>query len=593
MSSPTLSSKEGTHATDSKETTVMMTKSSASAFGKPTDGDVQRHDGDLRSDSISSAVGESSSGRDVPPPLYRPVKNLHDEYTFRDSDRIGCGAFSVVYRATRREQQESPQKTSAQEFALKIIPRAKFSDTEKHTQREEVDREVSVLISLHHSGCTHFIEALQTSDAYCIVMEKLSGCMDAAKYVERHGSLDPTHASLIVYQLLRTASYLHDEFCLLHRDIKMENIILSSVAAEVEGDAAHVATDALQDPSSSDTAEMSEGRGAPPQCSEPLVMGAVEVPLDLPAERKRRDDRRPVRSSVESPLPGGPKHATAGKPSELFGITNDDKLLRFGKATLVDFGLARWIPKLTNSTSVSPLSDTLTSTSAFALMPPLSQLQLRKANSSEGISDQQEAPQHELCGENDANSSSRDNGHGGENMLMLGLCGSEKYLPHEMLKWIVEHGATGRRKPSSRAHAAKIDVYAIGVVAYILLSGCYPHSGKNKALLAQQQATSALKMNSTHWAKVPLEAKSFVAKLLATDPHQRFSVEEALRHPWMAHAGALAGKLHIDPRVVMGAPTLSPTNHSKGLRHVTAPPEPLPRCGGSAQLSPRGTCKSN
>lgn len=131
-----------------------------------------------------------------------------------------------------------------------------------------------------------------------------------------------------------------------------------------------------------------------------------------------------------------------------------------------------------------------------------------------------------------------------DTILLLTPCGTEKYMAPEMLDWIVHRGWT--RRPASVAMAKKMDVYAIGIVAHVLLSGCFPFNANSNVTLAQQQRRIP-RCNSVHWRGVSSEAISFVQALLRPDPQDRLTVKEALQHPFIQHARRAAEKLRLIP----------------------------------------------
>ena len=83
-------------------------------------------------------------------------------------------------------------------------------------------------------------------------------------------------------------------------------------------------------------------------------------------------------------------------------------------------------------------------------------------------------------------------------------------------------------------HLCKLDAFAIGVVAYLCLTGCYPFNGTTKSLLLSQMVSIGPQFSSDAWREVTEEGRHFVETLLRADPDERSSVFRALRHPWFA-----------------------------------------------------------
>ncbi|CBZ35098.1 protein kinase, putative [Leishmania donovani] len=131
-----------------------------------------------------------------------------------------------------------------------------------------------------------------------------------------------------------------------------------------------------------------------------------------------------------------------------------------------------------------------------------------------------------------------------EATLLLTPCGTEKYLPPEVLSWILEHGWARRSTTVGLARA--MDLYSIGIVAYVLLSGCFPFNASSRATLLQQQQRVP-RCNSARWTGVSSAAISFVQRLLEPNPRKRMTAKEALEHPFLHEARQLAEKLSLVP----------------------------------------------
>ncbi|CDI75549.1 CAM kinase, CDPK family, putative [Eimeria praecox] len=81
----------------------------------------------------------------------------------------------------------------------------------------------------------------------------------------------------------------------------------------------------------------------------------------------------------------------------------------------------------------------------------------------------------------------------------------------------------------------KCDMWSAGVILYILLCGYPPFHGENDAEILARVKVGRYKFNEQDWKGVSNEAKDLVRKLMAFDPHQRLSAEQALNHPWIKH----------------------------------------------------------
>jgi calcium-dependent protein kinase len=90
----------------------------------------------------------------------------------------------------------------------------------------------------------------------------------------------------------------------------------------------------------------------------------------------------------------------------------------------------------------------------------------------------------------------------------------------------------------SEVYAAS-DLWAVGVMAYQLLSGKFPFNDKqnpyNPSLSKVWKSilTDDLKLSGSAWEDISDEAKDFVRCLLERDHTKRPSAKEALKHPWL------------------------------------------------------------
>jgi CRP-like cAMP-binding protein len=98
------------------------------------------------------------------------------------------------------------------------------------------------------------------------------------------------------------------------------------------------------------------------------------------------------------------------------------------------------------------------------------------------------------------------------------------------------------------AEGRALDMWALGVVLYIVLSGYHPFDPRGDATDAQvQRAIRAahVQFDGDAWRKVGEPAKDLLRKLLRAEPERRLTVEGLLTHPWIsggaARDGAIAG----------------------------------------------------
>ncbi|XGW29138.1 hypothetical protein V3C99_008720 [Haemonchus contortus] len=78
------------------------------------------------------------------------------------------------------------------------------------------------------------------------------------------------------------------------------------------------------------------------------------------------------------------------------------------------------------------------------------------------------------------------------------------------------------------------DMWSVGVLAYILLSGLSPFAGENDEETLKNVKKCDWNMDDPIFSQVSDNAKDFVRKLLVAEPGGRMTIHEALNHPWLS-----------------------------------------------------------
>jgi len=101
------------------------------------------------------------------------------------------------------------------------------------------------------------------------------------------------------------------------------------------------------------------------------------------------------------------------------------------------------------------------------------------------------------------------------------VCGTPTYVAPEIL--------------AETGYGVKVDIWAIGVILYILLCGYPPFSSRsnNQEELFDQILSGLFEFNSPDWDPVSYPAKELISWSLVVDPLQRYSAKEILSHPWI------------------------------------------------------------
>uniref|UniRef100_A0A7N6C3Q2 calcium/calmodulin-dependent protein kinase n=1 Tax=Anabas testudineus TaxID=64144 RepID=A0A7N6C3Q2_ANATE len=107
----------------------------------------------------------------------------------------------------------------------------------------------------------------------------------------------------------------------------------------------------------------------------------------------------------------------------------------------------------------------------------------------------------------------------GDQQAWFGFAGTPGYLSPEVLR--------------KEAYGKPVDIWACGVILYILLVGYPPFWDEDQHKLYQQIKAGAYDFPSPEWDTVTPEAKNLINQMLTINPAKRITAQEALKHPWV------------------------------------------------------------
>ena len=102
--------------------------------------------------------------------------------------------------------------------------------------------------------------------------------------------------------------------------------------------------------------------------------------------------------------------------------------------------------------------------------------------------------------------------------------GTPQYLAPEVINALGDSS-------DSTSYDHSVDMWSLGVVAFVMLSGRYPFDGKS-APFEQQIKNLMFSVEGGRWEYVSDEAKAFLQKLIALKD-DRMSLDAAWEHPWI------------------------------------------------------------
>ena len=79
---------------------------------------------------------------------------------------------------------------------------------------------------------------------------------------------------------------------------------------------------------------------------------------------------------------------------------------------------------------------------------------------------------------------------------------------------------------------SSVDMWALGVVAYMLLSGKRPFHHQDRKEKARMICHDPLRFPSPDWDRLSDAAKDFCSKLMQKNPKDRMPASEAVHHAW-------------------------------------------------------------
>ena len=157
------------------------------------------------------------------------------------------------------------------------------------------------------------------------------------------------------------------------------------------------------------------------------------------------------------------------------------------------------------------------------------------------------------------------------------MCGTSAYIAPEVLRG---------------DYSVECDVWSLGVITYVMLSGRLPFNGRTdeeKEARILRHTGSVFFSEARGWGSISEEAKDFIRKLLLPEERERMTGRQALQHPWILQQQQkqlCTAPASVEPQIVLhgnvaGVPMLPASPRMSPRR------SPMPRTLAPLSFTPR------
>ena len=151
----------------------------------------------------------------LPPSVINNIEPQPKISDFIEKEQLGKGAFGSVFLATHKETNEL--------YAIKEI-------NKKKGIKEYINREVDIMYKVNHKNVVKLYSHFESQNELYFIMEYCSqGNLYTLRQQQRSKCFEDKKISIIICSLVNALMALHsNDPPILHRDIKLENLLISS-----------------------------------------------------------------------------------------------------------------------------------------------------------------------------------------------------------------------------------------------------------------------------------------------------------------------------------------------------------------------------
>jgi len=115
-----------------------------------------------------------------------------------------------------------------------------------------------------------------------------------------------------------------------------------------------------------------------------------------------------------------------------------------------------------------------------------------------------------------------------EGDLLSNPVGTPQYIAPEVIECVYEDESEEVKK----GYGIEVDMWSLGVIAYILLCGFPPFYDENDDDLFESILDANYQFLSPFWDDISAGAKDLISNLLTADHKKRFTPDQVISHPW-------------------------------------------------------------
>ncbi|CAM9422057.1 unnamed protein product, partial [Laminaria digitata] len=115
--------------------------------------------------------------------------------------------------------------------------------------------------------------------------------------------------------------------------------------------------------------------------------------------------------------------------------------------------------------------------------------------------------------------------------MLTTACGTPGYVAPEILE--------------AQPYGKEVDMWSVGVIAYILLCGFPPFYDENSSAMFKAIKAGRYDFPSPFWDDIQPGAKDMIGCLLMLDTEKRYTAQQLLQHPWVAQGRTKVGEQNL------------------------------------------------